>query len=208
MCTHLHTPFWLIYFLLLVIIIISWTPSQNIIRLMREFKPDDRQLGFISPAHTPTLTSTRTGLTRCAEKWVPLLSSRGPPVSQRQCAAGVSQLQRAPLHRAPLADGLVGPVHGGLVHPGRQHVGGSAAGRRRLLLGGDADAQGHLRPGQRGPSSPQKVGPATGHLTTFPQNRLIWDLRDSFIYELFQRTQVRIIPPQFCLFLARSRSCR
>lgn len=82
-------------------------------------------------------------------------------MSQRQCAAGGAQLQRAPVHGAPLADGLVGSVHGGLVHPGRQHVSGSPAGRRSLLLGGDADAQGHLRPSQRGPSSPQEVGPSS-----------------------------------------------
>lgn len=61
------------------------------------------------------------------------------------------------MHRVPLADRHVGPVHGGHVHPHQQHFCVPKPRQRRLLLSGDADSQSHLCPGQRGPGSSQKV---------------------------------------------------
>lgn len=82
---------------------------------------------------------------------------RWNPVSQHQCPAGGEELQWPSLHCLPLADRLMGAVHRGLLHPSHQHISRANTWRRCLLLSGDANPQGHLCPGQCGPSSSEKV---------------------------------------------------
>lgn len=76
---------------------------------------------------------------------------------EQQRPAGGAELQRARLHRLPLADRALGPLHRRPLVPRGQRICRPQHRRTGPVLHGNADPQGHLRPGQRGTGATKEV---------------------------------------------------